>query len=117
MLNEFRDFINRGNLIDLAIAFVMGVAFSTVVSTFTGGVIAPLIGRIFQVQGLQAWTIWGDILIGAFVASVINFLIVGLVVFMIVKAYNRFKKPADVSAAGPSEEVVLLREIRDSLKK
>jgi large conductance mechanosensitive channel len=116
MLKEFREFINRGNLIDLAVAFVVGVAFSTVVSTLTQGVITPLIGGIFNVEGLQE-KVWEDVAYGAFLAAVINFIVVAFVMFLVVKAYNRMRKPAEAAALEPSEEIVLLREIRDELKK
>lgn len=114
MLKEFRDFINRGNLIDLAVAFVMGVAFAGVISSLTEGIVTPLIGRIFSVQGLQQLVVAGDIQLGAFLAAVLNFLVVAFVMFLVVKTYNRTRPPAP--EAGPSEEVVLLREIRDSLR-
>lgn len=115
MLKEFRDFINRGNLIDLAVAFVLGVAFAGVVSTLTEGIVTPLIGRIFSVEGLQDWIIAGDIQVGAFLAALINFVVVAFVMFLVVKAYNRMKKP--VEAAADPEEISLLREIRDSLRR
>ena len=115
MLKEFRDFINRGNLIDLAVAFVLGVAFAGVVSALTGGIVTPLIGRIFSVESLQEWIVGGDIQLGAFLAALINFIVVAFVMFLVVKAYNRMKKPAE--AAADAEEVVLLREIRDSLRR
>jgi large conductance mechanosensitive channel len=115
LLKEFRDFINRGNLIDLAVAFVLGVAFAGVVSALTGGIVTPLIGRIFSVESLQEWIVGGDIQLGAFLAALINFIVVAFVMFLVVKAYNRMKKPAE--AAADAEEIVLLREIRDSLRR
>lgn len=114
MLKEFRDFINRGNLIDLAVAFVMGVAFAGVVSTLTQGIVTPLIGRIFSVDRLQDWLVAGDIQLGAFLAALINFVAVAFVMFLVVKAYNRMKKP--VATAAEAEEILVLREIRDSLR-
>ncbi len=114
MLKEFREFVNRGNLVDLAVAFVMGVAFASVTSTLTQGVVTPMIGRIFSVEGLHQYVLGGDIAVGAFLAAVINFLVVAFVMFLVVKAYNRMKHPADDSA--PPEEVLLLREIRDLLR-
>lgn len=114
MLKEFREFINRGNLIDLAVAFVLGVAFAGVVSALTEGIVTPLIGRIFNVEGLQEWEVAGDIQLGAFLAALINFVVVAFVMFMVVKAYNRMKQPAPTPAE--AEEITLLREIRDSLR-
>ena len=112
MLKEFRDFINRGNLIDLAVAFVLGVAFAGVVTALTEGIVTPLIGRIFQVDNLQTYVVAGDIEIGRFLAAILNFVVVAFVMFLVVKAYNRMKAPP-VAADAP--DIVLLREIRDAL--
>jgi large conductance mechanosensitive channel len=114
MLREFRDFINRGNLIDLAVAFVLGVAFAGVVTALTEGIDTPLIGRIFQVDNLQSYVVAGDVEVGRFLAAILNFLVVAFVMFLVVKAYNRTKKPAE-APADPAE-IVLLREIRDALE-
>ena len=114
MLREFRDFINRGNLIDLAVAFVLGVAFAGVVTALTEGIVTPLIGRIFQVDNLQSYVVAGDVEVGRFLAAILNFLVVAFVMFLVVKAYNRTKKPAE-APADPAE-IVLLTEIRDSLR-
>ena len=114
MLKEFRDFINRGNLIDLAVAFVLGVAFAGVITALTEGVVTPLIGRVFQVDNLQTFVIAGDIELGRFLAAILNFVVVAFVMFLVVKAYNKTKKPAE-TPADPAE-IILLREIRDELK-
>ena len=114
MFKEFRDFINRGNLIDLAVAFVLGVAFAGVVTALTEGIVTPLIGRIFQVDNLQTYVVAGDIEIGRLLAAILNFVVVAFVMFLVVKAYNRMKKP--VEAPTDPAEIVLLREIRDALK-
>ena len=117
MLKEFRDFINRGNLIDLAVAFVLGVAFASVVAALTEGIVTPLIGRIFSVESLQDYVIGGDIQIGAFLAALINFIVVAFVMYLVIKAYNASKRSEPESPAEPSEEVLLLREIRDTLRR
>lgn len=114
MLKEFRDFINRGNLIELAVAFVLGVAFAGVVTALTEGIVTPLIGRIFQVDNLQSYVVAGDVELGRFLAALLNFVIVAFVMFLVVKAYNRARGPAP--APVEAEEIVLLREIRDSLR-
>ena len=114
MLREFRDFINRGNLIDLAVAFVLGVAFAGVVTALTEGIVTPLIGRIFRVDNLQTYVIAGDVEIGRFLAAILNFVVVAFVLFLVIKAYNRTKKPAEAPA--DPVEIALLREIRDSLR-
>lgn len=117
MLKEFRDFINRGSLLDLAIAFVLGIAFASVVTALVEGIVTPLIGRIFQVEGLQNYVVAGDIEVGRFLAAILNFIVVAFVMFLVVKAYNRMKAPTETATPGPTEEVLLLREIRDSLRR
>jgi len=129
MLQEFRDFINRGNFVDIAIAFVIGAAFGTVVTALTTRIVSPLIGMIFDLSGLdQLWT-FGPMdpetglpqgSVGAFLQAALNFLIVGFVMFLVVKGYNNTKarrvgpEPEPEPAAEP-EDIVLLREIRDAL--
>jgi large conductance mechanosensitive channel len=125
MLKEFREFINRGNLIDIAVGFVMGVAFASVVSSFVGKIVNPLIGYIFNVSSLDALWMFGKTVdgvqqgsVGAFIGALINFIIVAFVMFLVVKAYNRMKtKEEEAPPAEPPEDTLLLREIRDSLAK
>lgn len=74
----------------------------------------PLIGRIFSIERLQDWLVAGDIQLGAFLAALINFVVVAFVMFLVVKAYNKMKKPVEAAEA---EEILLLREIRDSLRR
>ena len=104
MVQEFKDFINRGNLVDIAVAFVMGIAFAAVITSLTNDVINPIIAKIFDVQDLAEWIVW-DIRIGAFLAAIINFLIVALVMFFVVKAYNRMRR-ADEADDEPSEDIL-----------
>jgi large conductance mechanosensitive channel len=122
MIQEFKNFINRGNLIDLAVAFVLGVAFAALVTTFVERVVNPVIGLIFDTAGLDNWLTFGAVdpttgapagSVGAFIGAVINFLIVAFVIFLVVKAYNRMRTAQE---AAPTEEIVLLTEIRDSLR-
>ncbi len=84
------------------------------VTALTEGIVTPLIGRIFRVDNLQTYVVAGDIEIGRFLAAVLNFVVVAFVMFLVVKAYNRTRKPAE-APADPAE-IVLLREIRDALK-
>ena len=133
MLKEFKEFAMKGNLIDIAVGFVMGAAFKEVVTAFTGGIVSPLIGMIFDsdFKALRyqlkegtlndAGEVVGDVFLeyGTFLTNVIDFIIVAFVMFLVVKGVNNMKKkeePAPAAPAGPSE-VELLIEIRDSLKK
>ncbi|MFD2100086.1 large-conductance mechanosensitive channel protein MscL [Flagellimonas iocasae] len=132
-VKEFKDFAMKGNLVDIAVGFVMGAAFNKVVSSFTGGIVSPLIGLLFKsdfndlkyviTEGTvnDAGETVGEIavLYGAFLTNVIDFLIVAFVMFMIVKGVNKMKKkeePAPEPPKGPTQEE-LLAEIRDLLKK
>lgn len=132
MLKEFKDFAMKGNLVDIAVAFVMGGAFGKVVTSFTEGMVSPLIGLIFGADLTQnmyklkdavlddagvvvteaVYLKWGD-----FVTAIINFIIVAFVMFLIIKAINSMKKKEEAVPAAPPEDITLLREIRDSLKK
>ena len=134
MLKEFKEFAMKGNLVDIAVGFVMGAAFKEVVTSFTGGIVSPLIGLIFNAdlkdlkyivqegvanaEGVMEGQV--AVLWGAFVTNIIDFIIVAFVMFMVVKGVNKMKKkeePAPEPApAGPSQED-LLGEIRDLLKK
>jgi len=127
MVKEFKDFITRGNLVDIAVGFVMGLAFAGVVTAFVSRIVNPLIGMIFSVSSLDTWLTFGNIdeatglpagSVGAFFGAFINFLIVAWVMFMVVKAYNRMKaKEEEAAPAEPPEETQLLRQIRDSLAR
>ncbi|MCL4149536.1 UNVERIFIED_CONTAM: hypothetical protein GTU68_006376 [Idotea baltica] len=121
MLKEFKEFAMKGNLIDIAVGFVMGAAFKEVVTAFTGGIVSPLIGLIFDsdFKALRYKLKDGALKYGTFLTNVIDFLIVAFVMFMVVKGVNKMKKkeePAPEAPAGPTQED-LLAEIRDLLKK
>lgn len=133
MLKEFKEFAMKGNLVDIAVAFVMGAAFNKVVTSFTAGIVSPLIGLIFNAnfndlklviqEGVANadGVIEGEVAVlwGAFVTNLIDFIIVAFVMFMIIKGINKTKKKEEVAPeapAGPSQED-LLAEIRDLLKK
>lgn len=134
MLKEFKEFALRGNLVDLAIGFIIGVAFSGLVQSVVNDIIMPIVGWItggvdfsqlyIQMSGTPQPTLelaraaGATLAYGNFITLLINFLIVAWVLFMIVKAMNRMKKPAPPPAAAaiPREEA-LLAEIRDLLAK
>ena len=133
MLKEFKEFAMKGNLVDIAVAFVMGGAFGKVVTSFTEGIVSPLIGLIGgadltknmitlkeavtdasgKVVTEGVFLKWGD-----FVTAIINFIIVAFVMFMIIKSLAKMKKEEPPAPpAEPSSTDKLLAEIRDSLKK
>lgn len=127
MFKEFRDFINRGNVIDLAVAVVIGVAFNAVVNSLVEDVITPIIGIFLggiNFEGLTVTIGEASITYGNFIQSVINFLIIAWVVFLIVRSINQLqqrlnliKEEEALPPPEPSEEVKLLREIRDLLRE
>ncbi len=117
-MSGFKAFLLRGNLVELAVAFIIGGAFATVVTSFTAlllGVIAKLVGGTPDFKGWQP----GDLPVGAFVTALIAFAILAAVVyFFVVQPYQRAKArffPDEVAQEGVTEEVALLTQIRDAL--
>lgn len=139
MLKEFKDFAMKGNLVDIAVAFVLGGAFGKVVTSFTEGLVSPLIGLLTGKDLSKNMLILksgvaevkdqaGNIITaaqaevslkwGAFITTVIDFIIVAFVMFLLIKAINSLKKKETPAEPAPTpEDIILLREIRDSLKK
>jgi large conductance mechanosensitive channel len=126
MLKEFKEFAMRGNVIDLAIGVVIGGAFGKIVSSLIDDVITPLLLKpaldAAQLQNLEDLTLFGTVKYGMFLSSVINFVIIAFVLFLIVKVINNMKKKEAAAAAPappaePSTQEKLLMEIRDALKK
>ncbi len=131
LFKEFGDFIKRGNVIDLAVAVIIGGAFSSIVNSLVNDIIMPVIGMItggINISELKAIVGSAELAYGAFLQAVINFLIIAFVLFMIIKIMNTAaekasklrKKDAKEEKPAPPvkpEEVVLLEQIRDLLKK
>lgn len=121
MLKEFREFAMKGNIVDLAVAVIIGTAFGKIVTALTATIIMPIISLLIGKGGVNdlSVTIAGTLFpIGGFLQAVIDFILVAFVLFLLVKAMNSVmkKKEAVPAPAAPPEEVILLREIRDSLK-
>lgn len=122
-LEEFKAFAMRGNVIDLAIAVVIGGAFGKIVSSLVDTIIMPTIGILLGGVDFTSWAFTlsdATIAYGKFIQAIIDFIIIAFVIFLVVKAMNVMKKKEaveEVKPAEPSEEVRLLREIRDSLRK
>jgi large conductance mechanosensitive channel len=120
MLKEFRDFAIRGNIIDLAVAVVIGGAFGGVVTGLTEALIMPLISMILGEDGVSgiAFTAGKTVFpVGKFLQALINFILIAFVLFLIIKTMNAMKKKEQAVPAATPEEITLLREIRDALKK
>ncbi|AXX64043.1 large conductance mechanosensitive channel protein MscL [Bombilactobacillus bombi] len=119
MLKEFKEFISRGNVIDLAVGVIIGGAFNKIVSALTKYILNPFIGLFLGHINLSSLTI-GMFKIGDFLNAVIEFLIISFVVFLIVKAINKLHHPQNEAPAQPSPEQMseqYLEEIRDLLKQ
>jgi large conductance mechanosensitive channel len=123
MLKEFREFLNRGNVMDLAVAVVIGMAFNRIINSLVEDIITPLIGMAMGGVDFSALAITlGDAAItyGNFLQAVFDFLLTAFAVFLIVKAYNHFRrkeeKKEEEETPTDSKEVVLLTQIRDLLE-
>jgi large conductance mechanosensitive channel len=132
MISEFKEFAMKGNVVDLAVGVVIGAAFGKIVTALVDKVIMPPIGWMIGGVDFSKWAITLQeasvdaagkdvpavvLGIGEFLNSLVQFVIIAFAIFIVVKAINRMRKPADAAPAEPSEEVLLLREIRDALKK
>ena len=127
MLKEFRDFINRGNVLDLAVAVIIGAAFGAITTSLVDDIITPIIGLILgevDFSGLSFGRGEAQIMYGNFLQAVFDFLIISLVVFFIVRGYNRMQErfthqeaEKDAEEPTPSREAVLLEEIRNILSE
>jgi len=120
MLKEFRDFAMKGNVIDLAVAVVIGAAFAAIVSSLVDDVITPLLLtpalKAINAQDLDK-LVWGTVKYGRFLAAIIKFIIIAFILFLIIKAMNSLKKKEAPPPPGPSTTDKLLMEIRDALKR
>ena len=126
MIKEFKEFISRGNVIDLAVGVIMGSAFGKIVSSLVDDIIMPLIGSI--IGGINFTTLSftlndSEVMYGNFIQNIVDFLIVAICIFIIVKLVNKLntlhkKQEEEAKEEAPkSDEVLLLEEIRDLLKK
>ena len=133
MVSEFREFIARGNVLDLAVAVVIGAAFGKIVTALVDGIVMPIVSLVTGGASIDDWKYVvtpaqldaagketaAEVAIryGTFLQSVIDFVIVAFVIFLVIKAYNRIRRPAEAAPVATAEEVLLLREIRDALKR
>lgn len=131
-VDEFKAFIARGNVVDLAVGVVIGAAFGKIVSTLVDGIVMPLLAVVTGGIKVDRWT-WvlrpaqldaaGKVAApeialkyGTVLQATLDFLIIAFVIFLVLRAYNRLRAPKDEPAPAPAEDVMLLREIRDLLR-
>jgi len=140
MMQEFKEFAIKGNVIDLAVGVIIGAAFGKIVESVVGDLIMPIVGAVIgKIDFSSMFVVMGSVPAGTavtldalkkagvpvlaygnFITVAVNFAILAFIIFLMVKQINRMKKETPVAAAAPvatPEDVVLLREIRDSLKK
>jgi large conductance mechanosensitive channel len=121
MLKEFRDFAMKGNIVDLAVAVIIGGAFGKIVTALTTSIIMPIISLIIGKVAFSdiSITIGKTIFpVGLFLQAVIDFILIAIVLFLIIKAMNSLKKKEAAAPPPPTpEDILLLREIRDALKR
>lgn len=132
MISEFKEFVMKGNVVDLAIAVIIGTAFGKIVSSLVDGVIMPIIGNIVGGVNFKdlAHTLTPAVITdgketaaavlikyGAFIQTIVDFAIIAFVLFIVIKIMNRLKKAKEAAPAAPAADIVLLTEIRDLLKK
>jgi large conductance mechanosensitive channel len=124
-IKEFREFALKGNVVDLAVAVIIGAAFGAIVSSLVTDIITPLLLtpalEAAHVNNLKDLA-WGQVKYGSFLAAVLNFLVIALAIFMMIKGINSMKRKKEAKAAEPAApeytlQEKLLMEIRDSLKK
>lgn len=131
MMAEFKEFIARGNVVDLAVGVVIGASFGKIVTALVDGIIMPLVGVALGGASVSDWkyvlkpetvdatgakvaevaVAWGMLL-----QTMLDFVLVAAAIFLLLRAYNRLRRPVEVVAAATPEEVLLLREIRDGLR-
>jgi large conductance mechanosensitive channel len=133
MVSEFKEFIAKGNVLDLAVGVVIGAAFGKIVTALVDGIIMPLVGVLTGGVSVSDWkyvihpavldaggkvtTPEVAIAYGTFIQTIVDFIIIAFVIVLVIKAYNRMRKPPVEVVAAPTEDVLLLREIRDSLRR
>ena len=132
MGGEFKEFISKGNVIDLAVGVVIGAAFGKIVTALVDGIVMPIVGVALGGVSVSDWKYVikpesidaagakvAEVAVryGIFIQTLIDFLVIAFVIFLVVKAYNRMRKPAAEATVAPAEDVLLLREIRDSLRR
>ena len=118
MFKEFKAFILKGNVLDLAVAVVIGAAFGAIISSLVGDIITPLLLKpALEAAGVDdiADLSWKGVKYGNFIAAILKFLLIAFVLFLIVKGVNSLRKKEEIGPAGPTQEE-LLTQIRDLLK-
>ncbi|RZJ58165.1 MAG: large conductance mechanosensitive channel protein MscL [Hymenobacter sp.] len=118
VVSEFKEFISKGNVLDLAVGVIIGAAFGKIVSSLTDDIIMPVLGLVVGKVDYST-IVLGPMKVGLFINAVLNFFIIAFCIFLVVKTANKFKRPApvvEVVAPTATKDQVLLTEIRDALQ-
>lgn len=120
MLKEFKEFAMKGSIVDLAVAVIIAGAFGKIVTAFTDSLVMPVISLLLGKGGVAelAYVVNGTVFpVGIFLQAIIDFILIAFVLFLLIKAINARKKKIVEVPAAPAEDIVLLREIRDEMRK
>ncbi|WP_276500025.1 large conductance mechanosensitive channel protein MscL [Terrimonas pollutisoli] len=120
MLKEFKEFATKGNVVELAVAVIIGGAFGKIINSLVEDIITPvLLKPALEAAGAANIETWapGGVLLGKFIAAILSFIVIAFVLFLIIKGMNKVVRKEAAAPPPTPEEVLLLREIRDSLKK
>ena len=120
MWKEFKEFINQGNVMDMAVGMIIAAAFGKIIAALVENILMPLIGMVLggvSFADLAVTVGSAELKDGLFIQAIVDFLIIAFVIFLMVKNINKLKKEEPAEEAAPAEDIVLLTEIRDLLKK
>jgi len=120
LLKEFKEFVFKGNVLNLAVAVIIGAAFGAIISSFVEDIITPLLlAPALKAAGVSdiSKLTWGAVKYGNFLSAVIKFIIIAFVLFLVIRTATKLSKKEEAITAGPSSTDILLAEIRDELKR
>ena len=120
LMKDFKEFVFKGNVINLAVAVIIGAAFGAIISSFVDDIITPLLlAPALKAAGVEdiGKLMWGTIKYGNFLAAVIKFLVIAFVLFLLIRVAEKLSKKEEAAVAGPSSTDLLLAEIRDELRR
>ena len=120
LMKDFKGFIFKGSMVDLAVAVIIAASFGAIISSLVDDIITPLLlAPALKAAGLEdiGKLTWGVVKYGSFLAAIIKFIVIGAVLFLLIKAVTKMSKKTETLPAGPSSTDVLLAEIRDELKR
>lgn len=116
LIGEFKKFVSKGNVIDLAVGLAIGASFQKIVSSLVNDIIFPAVSPLLNIAQFSDWKV-GGMMVGNFIKATVDFLIIAITIFLVVKIFNSFRKKEEAKPSEPTKEEQLLVEIRDILKE